>query len=140
MEITYINCDGQAPHGNLVDNATDAARLLLVTGNALYRRLLLGNLAAQGFAVTVAESAVAALRLRQEGAQFELAMVDIDLPDMDALAFARTLRAGGPWSEQPLIAISVCPDPRQRQHEADAGFLRHVAVMGDSCLEATPIL
>lgn len=130
MQITQTDPDAQAFHGNLAAYATGAARLLLVTGNALYRRLLLGNLAAQGFAVTLADTAVAALRLRQAGAQFELLLVDIALPDMDALAFARTVRAGGPWSEQPLVAMSVCPEPRRRRGEAAAGFERHVSVMG----------
>ena len=138
MHITQTKHRERTTGGSLAEYATGPARLLLVTGNALYARLLLGNLAELGFAVTVAESAVAALRLRQDGAQFELVMVDIDLPDMDALAFARTVRAGGQWSEQALVAVSVCPEPRRRRAEAAAGFLRHVAIVGDECLEPSP--
>ncbi len=134
MQTTQTDHDGQTPHADLAAFATGEARLLFVTGSALYRRLMLGGLAAQGFQVTLAENAVAALRLRQGGPRFDVLMVDIDLPDMDALAFARSVRSGGLWSEQPLVAMSICPEPRRRSDESAAGFRQHVAVMDDGCL------
>jgi len=52
---------------------------------------------------------------------------DIVMPDMDGLDFARSVRAGGPWTALPMIALSSQADPHDVEAGRDAGFTDYVA-------------
>jgi two-component system chemotaxis sensor kinase CheA len=82
---------------------------------------------AAGLNVTSVGSAAEALRLRDSGLHVDAIVSDIEMPDIDGLQFARTLRAGGTWSALPLIALT---SHAGAQHEAagrEAGFNGYVA-------------
>jgi two-component system chemotaxis sensor kinase CheA len=107
----------------------DAARprLLLVEDSAFFRHLVVPALSAAGYEVTAVESAVAAMRVREEGVPFDAIVSDIEMPDMDGLAFARAVRSGGAWSEAPLIALSSRAEPADVARGREAGFTDYVA-------------
>ena len=92
-----------------------------------FRQLLLPILGAAGFRATAASSATEALRLRDTGALFDVIVSDIEMPDMDALDFARAVRAGGPWAALPMIALSAHANPRDIEAGRDAGFTDYIA-------------
>jgi two-component system chemotaxis sensor kinase CheA len=102
-------------------------RLLLVEDSAFFRHLVVPALAAAGYDVTAVESATEALRLRDDGAPFDAVISDIEMPEMDGIAFARAIRAGGPWAEAPLIALSSRAAPADVARGRDAGFTDYVA-------------
>ncbi len=64
--------------------------------------------------------------VREEGLLFDAIVSDIEMPDMDGLGFARALRAGGIWSEAPLIALSSRAEPADVARGRDAGFTDYV--------------
>jgi two-component system chemotaxis sensor kinase CheA len=107
----------------------DAARprLLLVEDSAFFRHLVVPALSAAGYEVTAVDGAIAALRLREEGLPFDAIVSDIEMPDMDGIAFAQALRAGGTWSEAPLIALSSRAEPADVARGREAGFTDYVA-------------
>jgi len=109
--------------------AAAAARphLLLVEDSAFFRHLVVPALSAGGFEVTAVDSAAAALRLREDGARFDAVVSDIEMPEMDGIAFARAIRAGGAWAELPLIALSSRAEPADVARGRDAGFTDYVA-------------
>jgi two-component system chemotaxis sensor kinase CheA len=47
---------------------------------------------------------------------------DIEMPDMDGLAFARAVRAGGVWAELPMIALTGRGGAADEAAGRDAGF------------------
>jgi two-component system chemotaxis sensor kinase CheA len=102
-------------------------QLLLVEDSAFFRHLVVPALSAAGFDVTAVDGAAAALRLREEGARFDAVVSDIEMPEMDGIAFARALRAGGAWAEVPLIALSSRAEPADVARGRDAGFTDYVA-------------
>ncbi len=77
--------------------------------------------------MTAVDGAAAALKLRDEGVPFDAIISDIEMPGMDGLAFARTLRAGGAWSEAPVIALSARAEPADVARGREAGFTDYVA-------------
>ncbi|WP_137126922.1 chemotaxis protein CheW [Roseomonas sp. HF4] len=107
--------------------AASRPQLLLVEDSAFFRHLVVPSLAAAGFDVTAVDSAAAALRMREEGARFDAVVSDIEMPEMDGIAFARALRAGGAWAEVPLIALSSRAEPADVARGRDAGFTDYVA-------------
>ena len=101
--------------------------VLMVEDSAFFRDLLVPSLAAAGFRVSTAPNATAALGLRESGRMFDAIISDIEMPGMDGLSFARAVRATGPWSHLPMIALSGHTDPRQVEAGRDAGFTDYVA-------------
>ena len=102
-------------------------RVLVLDDSAFFRQLLPPVLTTANYAVTVVDSAAAALKLREAGEVFDAIVSDIEMPEMDGLGFAAEVRRGGAWAELPLIALT------SRVSEADiargraAGFSDYVA-------------
>ncbi len=114
--------DGAAPAG---ENHR-SRQVLVIDDNAFFRQLLVPTLGAAGYQVTAAAGAEEALRLREAGRMFDAIVSDIDMPDMDGLTFARTVRAGGPWMDVPLIALTARAEPRDVDSGRAAGFTDYV--------------
>jgi two-component system, chemotaxis family, sensor kinase CheA len=102
-------------------------KVLVVEDSAFFRNLLVPSLIAAGFKVSATASAAEALRLRESGRMFDAIVSDIEMPDMDGLAFARAVRAGGAWANLPMIALSGHDDPAQVEAGRNAGFTDYVA-------------
>jgi len=100
----------------------DQRHVLLVDDSDFFRQLMIPTLSAAGFRVTAVGSAAEALRLRESGALFDAIVSDIEMPNMDGLEFARTLRAGGPWAKLPLFALTAHADLQHSAIGRDAGF------------------
>jgi two-component system chemotaxis sensor kinase CheA len=101
--------------------------LLLVEDSNFFRQLLVPSLAAAGYEVTSAGSAEEALSLRDAGRMFEVIVSDIEMPGMDGLDFARRVRAGGSWTDLPMIALSGRTSGADVERGRTAGFTDYVA-------------
>ncbi|QBM22355.1 TMAO reductase system sensor histidine kinase/response regulator TorS [Citrobacter arsenatis] len=66
-------------------------RLLLIEDNPLTQRISTEMLTLNGAQVTAADSAAAALKILQEDARYDAALVDFDLPDIDGITLAQQL-------------------------------------------------
>lgn len=102
-------------------------RILVVEDSNFFQQLLIPTLHAAGFAITAVASAAEALRLRDSGAMFDAILSDIEMPDMDGLAFARCVRQGGAWAALPMIALSARAQPHDVEAGRSAGFTGYVA-------------
>jgi two-component system chemotaxis sensor kinase CheA len=76
--------------------------------------------------VAAVEAPPQALRLREQGAMFEAIVSDIEMPEMDGLAFARSVREGGAWRDLPMVALTGRADPADAARGRDAGFTDYV--------------
>jgi two-component system chemotaxis sensor kinase CheA len=102
-------------------------RVLVVDDSAFFRQLLPPVLTTANYAVTVVESAAAALRLREAGEMFDAIVSDIEMPEMNGLAFAEEVRRGGAWAELPLIALTSRVSDADIARGRQAGFSDYVA-------------
>jgi two-component system chemotaxis sensor kinase CheA len=119
------------------DPARERKRVLVVDDSDFFRELLLPILAADGFAAEGVASAGEALRLRDQGRVFDALISNIAMPEMDGNALARTLRAGGAWSELPLIALSASVEPCDIERSRAAGFSDYVPKFNRTALLAS---
>ncbi|HST75104.1 MAG TPA: chemotaxis protein CheW [Acetobacteraceae bacterium] len=103
-------------------DAAARRRVLLVDDSDFLRQLLVPWLSAAGYQVTATASAAAALKLRDAGVAFDAIVSDIEMPDMDGLAFARAVRGDGPWRDLPMLALSAREDARNTEAAHAAGF------------------
>jgi two-component system chemotaxis sensor kinase CheA len=107
--------------------AVGTRRLLLIDDSAFFRSMVVPALSAAGYEVVAVNDAAAALELQAEGESFDLVVSDIEMPGMDGLDFVRRLRAGGPWAELPVIALSARAAPEDIEAGRRAGFTDYVA-------------
>jgi two-component system chemotaxis sensor kinase CheA len=101
-------------------------RVLAVEDSDFFRQLLVPMLAAAGYEVITATSAAEALRLRDGGLTIDAILSDIEMPDMDGLSFARTVRQGGAWADLPMIALTARGNPADAERGRAAGFTDYV--------------
>jgi two-component system chemotaxis sensor kinase CheA len=108
-------------------SAARRQRVLIVEDSNFFRELVVPTLAAAGYEVEAVEGAAQALRLREEGAEFDAIVSDIEMPGMDGFAFAKAIREGGAWAALPLVALSGRAEPEAVARGRAAGFTDYVA-------------
>ena len=113
------------------------AQILVVEDSDFFRQLLGPTLGAAGFQVRAVSNAEDALRLRDAGAMFDAIVSDIEMPGMDGLEFARTVRSGGVWAALPMIALTSHNEPHHVEAGRDAGFTDYVTKFNRDSLVAS---
>ena len=96
-------------------------RILIVDDNATNRRILMKQSLLWGMVPLAAASAVEALDLVRDGHPFDVAVLDMQMPDMDGARLAAELRKHRDRAALPLVLLTSVG---QRQHGADGEAVR----------------
>ena len=99
----------------------------MIDDSAFFRHMLVPVLTAAGYEVTAAETADAALKLREQGQRFDVIVSDIEMPGMDGFAFARAVREDPRWAALPLVALTSRVADADILRGREAGFTDYVA-------------
>ncbi|HEY4075521.1 MAG TPA: chemotaxis protein CheW [Rhizomicrobium sp.] len=102
-------------------------RALLVDDSPFFRNLVAPLLTSANWKVTTASDGVEALKLREDGQQFDVIISDIEMPNLDGLALASAIRSDKRWSEVPLIALSSHAEEGDINAGRSAGFDEYLA-------------
>lgn len=101
-------------------------RILLVEDNMVNQMVAKGMLTRLGYDVAVAEHGEAALaRLEQE--EYELVLMDCNMPVMDGYETSRRMRADPRWRDTPVIALTANALHEDRQRCEEAGMNDYLA-------------
>ncbi|GAA3385296.1 hybrid sensor histidine kinase/response regulator [Cryptosporangium minutisporangium] len=98
--------------------ALSGAHALIVDDNATNRRVLRLQLTGWGMRCSDVSSAAEALELLRASAQFDVAVLDMHMPEMDGAQLAAALRAGEETAGLPLILLTSVawrPGPDQQR-------------------------
>ncbi len=109
-------------HGD-ADGHLAGRRVLIVDDHAATRRSLLRQFEAWGLAASAAASGREALTWISEGKAFDLAVVDMQMPEMDGVAFAGEVRQRLGRATPPLILLSSLSRPEVDTSETFAAAL-----------------
>ncbi|GAA4860663.1 hybrid sensor histidine kinase/response regulator [Luteimonas vadosa] len=101
--------------------ASRALDVLIVEDDLTVAEVITSLLQAQGHRVTHAAHGLAALS-EVAAKDFDIALLDLDLPGLDGLALARQLRAQG--FDPPLVAVTARADADAEPQAREAGFDR----------------
>jgi len=115
----FTICAGLAENPQHAPQAADAAlatrRVLIVDENATNRRLLKQYVTRWNmFAVDVSNGA-AAINLLKQGGQFDVALLNIIMPETDGLALAQEIRQLRTGQELPLVMLTSITGSASRQ-------------------------
>ena len=113
------------------DADLSALRALVVEDNPTNRTVLENMLGAWGMHVTLAEDGRQALDLlvgrTPQDPPFDVALVDMQMPRLDGIGFARALRRAGIQPGLKLVLLSSVSSPDDVRSAHEAGFDRFVA-------------
>ena len=102
------------------------ARILLVEDNPVNQLVAKGMLAKLGCQVQVASQGAEALEcLEQE--DFDLVLMDCNMPVMDGYEASRRIRQSGRWPELPIVALTANAMPEERERCRAAGMNDYLA-------------
>jgi two-component system, chemotaxis family, chemotaxis protein CheY len=96
------------------------SRILAVDDSPSMRQMVAFTLRSAGFDVAEAEDGVIALELARKE-KFSLAIVDINMPNMDGMALVRALRAEADYKFTPLLMLTTEASPERKQEGKAAG-------------------
>jgi len=121
---------GHAPEHPLATpllTATEGrARILLVEDNPVNQLVAKGMLAKLGCRVEVATQGAEALEwLERE--DFDLVLMDCNMPVMDGYEASRRIRQSGRWPELPIVALTANAMPEERERCRAAGMSDYLA-------------
>ena len=97
------------------------ARLLVAEDNAINREVALELLQRVGLRVDMANDGLEAVEMAQAH-DYDLILMDIQMPHMDGLEAARTLRALPGWETKPILALTADAFEEDRHASKTAGM------------------
>jgi two-component system chemotaxis sensor kinase CheA len=104
-----------------------ARSVLLIDDSPFFRNMLTPVLQAAGYDVTAAGSAQEALAMLKDGTKFDVAVTDIEMPDMDGFEFAEAVRGDPSTLDLPIIALSSVVSADAVERGRQVGFYDYVA-------------
>jgi len=104
-----------------------ARTVLLIDDSPFFLNMLTPVLQAAGYLVNAVGSARDALAMLRDGQTFDVAITDIEMPDMDGFQFAEAVRADPLTADLPVIALSSVMSPEAIERGRSVGFHDYVA-------------
>jgi PAS domain S-box-containing protein len=99
-------------------------RLLIVDDNATNRKILTTQAQSWGMTTRAAQSAKVALKWLKEGQQFDIAILDMQMPEMDGLQLAAAIRQVAGCQDLPLVMLTSLGKPNNSSEQHNfAAFL-----------------
>ncbi len=102
-------------------------RILLVDDSPFFRNMLTPLLSVAGYEVTTLESPIDALKLCDNGMQFDLIVSDIEMPVMNGFEFAQKIKSHGQWQDTPIVALTSHATPQDIDRGHQVGFEKYIA-------------
>jgi signal transduction histidine kinase/CheY-like chemotaxis protein len=102
------------------------ARILLVEDNPVNQLVAKGMLSKLDCEVVVTSHGGEALQQLERG-QFDLVLMDCNMPVMDGYEATRLIRQSGKWPGLPIIALTANAMPEEREHCKNAGMNDYLA-------------
>ena len=102
------------------------ARVLLVEDNEINQQVASELLHDQGLSVDIASNGQVALERLAE-TEYDLVLMDMQMPVMDGLTATRRIRDQAQWAELPIVAMTANAMAEDRQRCMDAGMNDFVA-------------
>jgi PAS domain S-box-containing protein len=120
--IAQSASSGEIIDFDLIQDLT-GKRLLVVDDNATHRQVINLQASNWGMIVHSVESGLQALELINSGEQFDIAVLDIRMPNMDGLTLAECIRSLPACQNLPLVMLSSVEKLIQKEHREKLGFV-----------------
>ncbi len=127
VDQNWFKDHGDEPFGEKTPGGEDKKRILLVDDSPFFRNMLTPLLSVAGYDVTTLESPLQALEVCEKGAEFDIIISDIEMPEMNGFEFAEKLKANEKMQNTPLLALSSHANSKDIDRGKEAGFNKYIA-------------
>jgi PAS domain S-box-containing protein len=118
----------EKPAETVEERGLEGARVLLAEDNEINQQIAVELLRSAGAQVVVAGNGREAVeKLAEEGARYDLVLMDIQMPEMDGYEATRRIRAEERFAELPIIAMTAHAMVDDRQKAEEAGMNDHIS-------------
>ncbi len=120
-------------HDNCVSRSTNSSRLrgmklLIVEDNALNRLVAYELLTHEGAVVRLAEGGISGVKMAiDEDEQFDVIMMDVQMPDLDGLEATRQIRMHPSGMKIPIVGMTANVSPAEQAICLKAGMNAHIS-------------
>jgi signal transduction histidine kinase/ActR/RegA family two-component response regulator len=104
----------------------NAGRILVVEDNHVNQKVVTAVLRKRGFAIELANDGREALA-RLESGEFDLVLMDVQMPVLDGLEATRLIRQDARWKSLPIIAMTAHAMNGDRERCLDAGMTGYIS-------------
>lgn len=108
-------------HPKLPASDGPTKRVLVVEDTQFFRQLIKNHLEGAGYHVVLATNGLEGLGQLDQNS-FDLVVSDIEMPIMDGLTFARSVREKPQFGALPLLALTTLSGEEDRRRALDCGF------------------
>jgi two-component system chemotaxis sensor kinase CheA len=127
VDVSHFLAQAFADWFEIADMNAGVRRALLVDDSPFFRNLIAPLLTSANWSVTTASDGAEALKLREDGQQFDVIISDVEMPNLNGLALAEAIRGDARWSQVPLIALSSHAKENDIAAGREAGFNEYLA-------------
>ncbi len=117
--------DASDTQGRRKTDGIAGARVLLVEDNAINQLVARNFLEINGVQVDIASNGAEGVDMALQG-HYALVLMDIQMPVMDGLTAARTIRATPGFGDLPIVAMTANAMVTDHQNSLDAGMNDHI--------------
>jgi len=138
--LNSSNKDWFKRHGDEAfgEASNSGRKVLLVDDSPFFRNMLTPLLKVAGYNVTTLENPLQALELREDGAEFDIIVSDIEMPQMNGFEFAQKVREETSlWKNTPMVALTSHATQQDMDHGKNVGFSRYIAKFDRDTLLST---
>lgn len=120
--------EAYSKEGSNVENGggRNKKKILLVDDSPFFRNMLTPLLSVAGYDVTSLESPLEALKICEQGHDFDLIVSDIEMPEMDGFEFAEKVKSGSAWNNIPMVALTSHTAPEDLDRGKNVGFSKYI--------------
>jgi CheY-like chemotaxis protein len=105
----------------------NGVRLLVAEDNEINQQIAVELLTGAGATVDIANNGREAIDMLKARADYNLVLMDVQMPEMDGIEATRLIRADPQFSAIPIIAMTAHAMAEERQRCSEAGMVDHIS-------------
>jgi signal transduction histidine kinase len=136
--VVKLPCDiarGESDHGKVTapapvvpaDVPSNVARILVVEDNQVNQKVVTTVLSKRGFSIEVAGDGTEALAKLEKGPDFDLILMDVQMPVLDGLEATRLIRKDLRWKRLPIVAMTAHAMSGDKERCLEAGMNGYIS-------------
>jgi len=109
------------------DAPSNLARILVVEDNQVNQKVVTTVLRKRGFAIEVAGDGAECLSKLEKNLEFDLILMDVQMPVLDGLEATRLIRKDPRWKRLPIVAMTAHAMSGDKERCLDAGMNGYIS-------------
>jgi two-component system sensor histidine kinase/response regulator len=117
----------EQPHLPPAQMTTGSGRILVVEDNRVNQKVVTAVLRKRGYVIELANDGREALEKLETGGDFDLVLMDVQMPGLDGLEATRLIRQDLRWKALPIVAMTAHAMTGDKERCLEAGMNDYIS-------------